>query len=268
MSFSFIQLSAIRFCHLTVFVVTELLELYGPNVATAEAAEYRFHVRITAPPFSDGSGVNELVWSETMCQTRNLLRKWEQEPPGDFHNDINALTLAVISFAGFGRKLESVTEQSQDIPSGYKMSFLRAVSDTTAFMFAILVFPAWLMKITPLAKAQLAHAQLDKYLRAMICKERVAIESGGNVKSRGPTGNLLQAVLKSSYDSVQKEEQQKIGEKTKKGGFTENEVLGNLFIFLLGGKLHMCQCYLQRFSAWLINTFKVMKLLPIRLHTA
>jgi cytochrome P450 len=95
------------------------------------------------------------------------------------------------------------------------------------------------MKITPLAKAQLAYAQLDKYLREMISKERVAIESGGTVKSRGPTGNLLQSVLQSSYDYVQQGEQQKTEEKTKKHGFTENEVLGNLFIFLLAGELHM-----------------------------
>lgn len=176
-----------------------------------------------------------------MCQTRALLRKWERQSPEDLHEDVNALTLAVISLAGFGKKLESVTEQSQDIPSGYKISFLRAISDTTAFMVAILVFPAWLLKITPLAKAQLAHAQLDKYLRAMIHEERVAIESGGNVKSKGPRGNLLQTVLKSSYEVAQEEKQQKKeDEKAKKNGFTEDEVLGNLFIYVLAGELPMC----------------------------
>ncbi|CAG8952971.1 hypothetical protein HYFRA_00003161 [Hymenoscyphus fraxineus] len=213
----------------------KILELYGPNVATAEGAEYRFHVRITAPPLGDSSGVNELVWNETMCQTRTLLRQWEQESPEDLHEDINALTLAVISLAGFGKKLKSVKEQSQDIPSGFKISFLRAISDTTSFMVAILVFPAWLLKITPLAKAHLAHAQLDKYLRAMLAEESVAIESGGNVKSKGPKGNLLQTVLKSAYDVLQEDKQQEIGEKGKKVGFTQDEVLGNLFIYLLAG---------------------------------
>ncbi|RDL40135.1 Uncharacterized protein BP5553_00114 [Venustampulla echinocandica] len=214
----------------------KILELHGPNVATAEGAEYRFHVRITAPPLADGSGVNELVWNETMYQTRTLLCKWEEEPPNDLHEDINALTLAVISLAGFGKKLEAVKEQSQDIPSGYRISFLKAISDTTAFLFPILVFPAWLLKITPLAKAHIAHTQLDKYLRAMICKERVAAESRGNVKSTGPKGNLLQTVLKSSYDVAQVEKQKKVGEqKTRKDGFTDDEVLGNLFIYLLAG---------------------------------
>ncbi|KAE8143180.1 putative cytochrome P450 oxidoreductase [Aspergillus pseudotamarii] len=216
----------------------KLLELYGPNVATAEGAEHRFHLRITAPPLSDGSGVNDLVWTETMRQTRNLLPKWEQESPGNLHEDVNALTLAVISLAGFGKKLDSVTEQTQDIPSGYKISFLRAITDTTAFMVAILVFPAWLLRVSPLAKATLAHAELDKYLRAMIQEEREALDSGGSVASRGPSGNLMQTLLKSSYDVAQEKQQQQKGapsEPSKKHAFTESEVLGNLFIYLLAG---------------------------------
>ncbi|PIG85947.1 hypothetical protein AARAC_004474 [Aspergillus arachidicola] len=93
----------------------KLLELYGPNVATAEGAEHRFHLRITAPPFSDASGVNDLVWTETMRPTGNFLPEWEQGSPGNLHEDVNALTLAVISLAAFGKKLDSVTEQTQDI---------------------------------------------------------------------------------------------------------------------------------------------------------
>ncbi|KAJ5139220.1 cytochrome P450 oxidoreductase [Penicillium bovifimosum] len=220
------------------FIQFKLLELYGPNVATAEGAEHRFHLRITAPPLSDGSGVNELVWTETMRQTRNLLRKWEQESPGDLHEDVNALTLAVISLAGFGKKLDSLTGQSQYIPSGYTLSFLKAITDTTAFMVSILVFPAWLLRVSPLAKARLAHTQLDKYLRAMIREEREALNSGGSVESRGPQGNLLQTLLKSSYEVAQETKQ---GEKeacfgaSRKHAFTESEVLGNLFIYLLAG---------------------------------
>jgi cytochrome P450 len=220
-------------------IIIELLELYGPNVATAEGAEHRFHLRVTAPPLSDGSGVNELVWTETMRQTRNLLHKWEQQSPGNLHEDVNALTLAVISLAGFGKKLDSVTEQPQDIPLGYKISFLRAITDTTAFMVAILVFPAWLLRVSPLAKARMAHTQLDKYLRAMIREEREALDSGGSVGCRGPRGNLLQTLLKSSYDVAQEKQQEQEEappETSRKHAFTESEVLGNLFIYLLAGE--------------------------------
>jgi hypothetical protein len=32
-----------------------------------------FHVRITAPPFNDGSGANDLVWNEASDQARALM---------------------------------------------------------------------------------------------------------------------------------------------------------------------------------------------------
>lgn len=222
--------------------IIELLELYGPNVATAEGAEHRFHLRITAPPLSDTSGVNELVWAETMRQTGSLLHRWEKESPVNLHEDVNALTLAVISLASFGKKLDSNTEQSRHIPSGYKISFLRAITDTTVFMVPILVFPSWLLKVSPLAKAQLAYMQLDKYLRAMIRDERETLDSGGRITSRGPRGNMLQTLIKSSYDVAQEQQQQQqkkegSSEVSKKHAFTESEVLGNLFIYLLAGEL-------------------------------
>jgi hypothetical protein len=44
-------------------VADETLRRYDPNVATTEGKAYNFHVRITAPPFNDGSGANDLVWN-------------------------------------------------------------------------------------------------------------------------------------------------------------------------------------------------------------
>ncbi|USP74921.1 putative cytochrome P450 oxidoreductase [Curvularia clavata] len=217
---------------------TEILEPYGPNVATAEGAEYRFHVRITAPAFSETNGINKLVWDETMHQTQTLLSLWAKEPPKDIHENVNALTLAVISLAAFGKKLESVTDQERDVPTGYKISFLRAISDTTTFMLAILVFPAWLLKISPYAKAQLAHSQLDKYLRGMIRVEKKRIEGGTGEAVKASRRNLLNMVVGSSYEAGLENQKQHamIGkENVKKHAFTDDEVMGNLFIYLLAG---------------------------------
>ncbi|KAM4067577.1 cytochrome p450 [Hirsutella rhossiliensis] len=196
----------------------KILEPYGPNVATAEGSTYRFHVRITAPPFSDGSGVNELVWKETQRQTQLLMQDWTENQPENIGEDVNALTLAVISLAGFGKRLESVKDQTQDIPPGYRLSFLRAISDTTAYMLAILVFPSWLLELTPYAKASLAKKQLEKYMYAMIRQAKQRIES------------VVQAAHDESEDRSTKEPAQ-----SPRRGFNEDEVAGNLFIYLLAG---------------------------------
>jgi cytochrome P450 len=227
---------------------TEILEPYGPNVATAEGAEYRFHVRITAPPFSDSSGVNNVVWNETMRQTEALLNYWARVPPGAIHEHVNALTLAVISLAGFGKRLGTVRDQANHIPPGYNISFLRAISGTTNIMLTILVFPSWLLKISPYAKAQLAHSQLDKYLRQMIRADRAEVENNVRGDTKELHRNLLHMLIRSSYKAGQEEKHQRTAQKdgsTRKHAFTEEEVLGNLFIYLLAGEKLPVENHLQ-----------------------
>ncbi|KAK2017791.1 putative cytochrome P450 oxidoreductase [Colletotrichum eremochloae] len=210
----------------------KILEPYGPNVATAEGSTYRFHLRITAPPFSDGSGANELVWQETARQTELLADKWEHEPPESFDDAINALTLAVISFAGFGKKIVTGQGQTRDIPTGYQISFLQALSDVTKFMLQILVFPSWFLSLTPYASAGLAKTQLEQYMKEMIRREKAHIETG-KVTQTGPRGNLLQSVMLASHSNSQSATNGK--DDSLGRAFNESEVMGNLFIYLLAG---------------------------------
>lgn len=204
----------------------ELLEPYGPNVATAEGKTYQFHVRITAAPFNEASGANELVWSETVLQTRHYLDALSKTREGDFRLDANGLTLAVISRAGFGKKVDW-TAQSGDtghnIPQGYRMSFLRAISDTTHYINAILLLPSWLMSMTPLSQATLAHSQLEKYLREMTRKEKDHISLDKNHESEFARGNLLTSVMRASASEEASSTEKDHTEKKK--GFTEDEVM-------------------------------------------
>lgn len=223
---------------------TELLEPYGPNVATAEGATYRFHVRVTAPPFGDLSGVNELVWKETLHQTRRLCDTWSKQCSHQLDMDVNSLTLGVISLAGFGKKVDWLNSVDQGhVPPGYKISFLKAISDTTAYMVAILLFPGWLLSLSPLRKAHIAHAQLDKYLRQMIREEKSGLEKDSNYQNSNARSNLLSAVIRASRTEAHMDSQ-KTGS-SRKDMFTENEVMGNLFIYLLAGKIIPCHHPLQ-----------------------
>ncbi|KAI5200803.1 hypothetical protein E4T38_06384 [Aureobasidium subglaciale] len=215
----------------------KLLEPYGPNVATTEGKNYQFHVRITAPPFGDLSGVNSLVWRETLKQTQVLCEAWSKESSRSLSGDLNALTLSVISLAGFGKQINWTTsdEEHQDIPEGYIMSFLKAISDTTGFMVAILLFPGWLLRMTPLKKANEAHMELDKYLRQMIRNERGRIAAGATSDTRAVAtrGNLLTSLLEASHSESKSSKNSSDG--VQKRAFTEDEVMGNLFIYLLAG---------------------------------
>ncbi|KAI2621580.1 putative cytochrome P450 oxidoreductase [Xylaria nigripes] len=210
----------------------QMLEPYGPNVVTAEGSTYRFHVRMVAPSFGDNTGVNQLVWQETSRQTKLLMDIWTKVAPKNLDTDINALTLAIISLAGFGKRLESVEEQSQDIPTGYKVSFLSALRNTARNILPILLFPVWLLNITPYAEASLAKQQLDKYLRQLIQNERArGVDNEADLMSRA---DLLHTVVH-AVASEEDKDQTTNGGKVIKKGFTEDEVMGNLFIYMLAG---------------------------------
>ncbi|KAI9739476.1 MAG: Cytochrome P450 monooxygenase prx9 [Claussenomyces sp. TS43310] len=211
----------------------KMLEAYGPNVTTAEGKVYNFHVRITAPPFSDQNGANDLVWKETMFQTRLLMESWSKETSRELQLDVNALTLAVISLTGFGRRVDwtSKSKDESKPPSGYRISFLKAIHDTTGYITAILLFPRWFLSLTPWREAAVAHQQLEKYMRELIRSEKAQISQNKDHQSSTAHGNLLKSLLKASAA----EGAANSNPNTKKQGFTEDEVLGNLFLYLLAG---------------------------------
>jgi cytochrome P450 len=205
----------------------EVLEPYGPNVVTTEGKAYNFHVRITAPPFNDGSGANDLVWNEASDQTCALMESWSQEnTTRDLSLDIQRLTLAVIAYTGFGKRLDFKAAETK-IPSGYKMSLHHALDLVTTFMIKILLIPKWIMNMTSMKKIALAHGELEKYMREMIRTETANLSKDSEYESADAKGNLLTSILRASaYEA-------KSAGRTQ--AFSEDEVLGNLFLYLIAG---------------------------------
>ncbi|TGJ85045.1 hypothetical protein E0Z10_g3720 [Xylaria hypoxylon] len=208
----------------------KILEPYGPNVVTAEGSTYRFHLRITAPSFSESTGINELVWQETTRQTKLLMDNWTKGLTKKLEEDVGAMTLGVISLAGFGKRVESVHEQSKDVEAGFEISFLTGLQLIARHIFAVLVFPTWFLDWTPWAQASLAKRQLEKYLRAMIRNGSKPLAPDDSIAKGSVT--LLDSIVGTAREDAQNTQNQLKG---KRHGFTENEVMGNLFIYLLAG---------------------------------
>lgn len=150
----------------------------------------------------------------------------------DLSLDINRLTLGVISYTGFGQRLEfstEITDSTSTNPPGFKLSLLHALHTVVTYMVKILIVPKWLMKITPMANIALAHTELEHYMRAMIKSETAKVEKDAEYQSSDAKGNLLTSLLRASA-----KEGAALG-KGRKHAFTEDEVLGNLFLYLLAG---------------------------------
>jgi hypothetical protein len=207
------------------------------NVATAEGKSYQFHVRITAPPFGDLSGVNNLVWRETVHQTKRLTEAWAESPPTEIQKAVNVLTLAIISLAGFGKRLErSKNGENEGVPAGYQLSFLHALQDTLHYMVPILLFPRC---STPCHTTQSSPSA--RPIRSISARDHPRPKgkaiSGHYHSDKQSRGNLLTAVVRASMvsdlEQSPKESSRSSGE--RKQGFTEDETMGNVFIYLLAG---------------------------------
>jgi cytochrome P450 len=158
---------------------------------------------------------------------------WSQDGSiRDISLDISRLTLGVISYAAFGEQLDftaAVSDLKSTIPPGYKLSLLHALHTVVKNMIQILVLPEWVMRMTGMSHLVLARTELEKHMRGMIQSETAMLEKDVEYKSARAPGTLLTSLLRAS---VKEGPTQGDG---RKHAFTEDEVLGNVFIFFVAG---------------------------------
>ncbi len=138
----------------------KIVEVFGPSVLSTEGSTWRMHRKATAPAFSEE--LHGLVWTESLRQVDQMVKTWQgrhgNSPDSmyvaDLGRDTIALTLHVISRAGFGVSLSwpgqkdqvEVTEElksfsSEDIPKGHDMTFRDALEGTLTNFLWFVIFP-------------------------------------------------------------------------------------------------------------------------------
>ena len=139
----------------------KIVEVFGPSVLSTEGSVWRAHRKATAPAFSEE--LHGLVWTESLRQVEQMIDTWQRRRGNsrdeilvaDLGNDTIALTLNIISKAGFGVSLswpghEDRTESaedlkgfgSEDIPKGHDMTYRDALQGTlTNFLWFVIFSP-------------------------------------------------------------------------------------------------------------------------------
>ena len=102
------------------------------------------------------------------------------------------------------------------------------------YMIPVLLMPRWLMYMSPLRGAAIAHTEFEQYVREMIREQKDSISTHGGNGSGSVRGNLLTSVLQASADEASASAKSN-DYVTRKQAFTEDEVMGNLFLYLLAG---------------------------------
>lgn len=136
-----------------------------------------------------------------------------------------------MSCAGFGRPA-NWTESVSTIPAGHTMTLTNSIFNVVTHLPHILLCPNWLLARSPWKIAYEAYVDFDKYMHEFLASEKAELSRNSDYEGR-VRGNLLTAILKSSTESSEKGNEVTPG--VRRTTFTDNEVLGNVFMFLMAG---------------------------------
>ncbi|CUA76997.1 Cytochrome P450 3A31 [Rhizoctonia solani] len=197
----------------------EILKGFGSNLLVTDGEQWKRQRRIAAPAFSDKN--NRLVWETAKGFVEQMINTWgdgKSITVHDIGDDLALpLSLCVIAKAGFGY---DVSWSNNIATPGYKLTFRDALSTASKTMHLPLLLPNWAWGLRKSWRdAKQAHDELRLYLHEMIRSRRELKEQ------------QAQELINQKHDLFN----QLIYARDAEDMLTEDELIGNVFIFLLGG---------------------------------
>jgi cytochrome P450 len=187
-------------------------------------------------------------WQETIDQGQKMLQSWvKDEEEGKsierVMDDTMRLSLHVISRAGFGRRLEWPTKDAKEkidqeyndpskirneeegIDEGHTMSYTYAIHCLLDNILAQFLLPRWMISRFPskrLRKANEAFHEWGNYMKEMVENKKLELAQEKKTDNMDLMGQLVRGQLD--------------GQKVRgTSTLTDEEVLGNMFVFILAG---------------------------------
>lgn len=221
----------------------EIINLFGPSVASTDGADWSRHRRITATPFNERN--NRIVWSESVRQTAQMLAYFKDRvgPAGStaLGDDAMTLTLHILTSAGLGFSYDfrGSQETSKDqTPDDTTLSYrdcLAAVLDSFLLM-ALLPKRIWSLPWLPrkLQDFVTQKAQLKRYMEQMVEQTRY-----DGSPDQHNTSNLLSILVQKNEEARQQKTTTSAegdgAASSSKKGLSDPELYGNIFIYSFAG---------------------------------
>lgn len=201
--------------------LTEVLNVFGPNMSTVDGQQWKTQRKMTATCFNEPN--NQIVWSESLYLAKDMLRYWTSKPElKTTADDTRTLSLHVLSRAGFGKsfKFEGHDERQESSPSAsYKASLQTILENCVLIMVLGTKFleKPWLpRKLRVLHEACVAF---KGYMTDLYEEEKRAVAEG-----RSTDKNLMNSMVRASQELA-----------VDGNGMTEQEIYGNMFVFNFAG---------------------------------
>ncbi|KIW83245.1 hypothetical protein Z517_02490 [Fonsecaea pedrosoi CBS 271.37] len=207
-----------------------ILNIFGPSLITSDGENWARQRRLIAPNINEK--ISGLVFGESCRQTREMLASYVDDLKGvtdDTMRGMKQIAINVLGVAGFGIS-QPWKEEKSSRPKGYRTTYMEATRTVVENIIEAAVLPAKLLTLPIFAPAWqiIGHAknEFPVHTREMLENERKLQRD-----SPEPRSNLMSMLVRLA-DSSQPQ-----GDADSKNtqGLSEEEILGNLFIFTSAG---------------------------------
>jgi cytochrome P450 len=208
-----------------------ILGKFGANVLTSNDDVWAKQRKVVAGVINER--ISRAVWEESLRQTEGLLGEVYERADGRvvetnaLFDMMKKITIHVLSGVGMGAKVDWQSHAGDEKPrEGYKLTYIEACKTVISAVGGPIVLPIWLMKSWPrflpghefLQALAPAMVEFPIHTKHLLDEERKRANShGGGTKS-----NIMSQLLSAS-------------EKDDAKALSEDEMLGNLFIFTAAG---------------------------------
>jgi len=118
-----------------------VLNVYGKNLSTTDDEEWQRHRKVTAITFTERN--NELVWHESIAQSKAMLDYWmEHQPVTTISDDTKVFTLNVLAAAIFNKHypFEGIKEKAISTTEDDRYRYRDSLSKILSKIVQIFVF--------------------------------------------------------------------------------------------------------------------------------
>ncbi|OJK03599.1 hypothetical protein ASPACDRAFT_49716 [Aspergillus aculeatus ATCC 16872] len=190
--------------------ITELLDVFGPNVATTLGADWQRHRKIVAAPFNES--LNSFVWDEAIAQAQAMLASTGPSPAGGLGADIRTLALNVLAATGFKRPQSfHSSQEAQTLESrSYSESLNLVMRDT----FLIMIIPPWILRLPVFpSRCRRVGQAVEVFKQHML------------TMGQPGTGTLMSSLIRES----------EVTRHSNRKPLTIHEILGNIYVINFAG---------------------------------
>ncbi|KAK5050358.1 hypothetical protein LTR84_003639 [Exophiala bonariae] len=225
----------------TTEIAGVILNVFGPNVLTSNGEDWSRQRKLIAPNLNEK--ISKLVFGESTSQARQMLSSYVDDFQGvtdDTMRGMKAIALNVLGTVGFGISRPWKKGKDEKPEEGFKLTYMDVVWTLVENIVEAAIMPTKLLT-SPLFSPPwhaIGHAKVEFpiHTRRMLERERTRQNTSSETSS-----NLMSMIVRLVDETASgggNDTNDTVDEKNVKKkslSMSEEEILGNLFVFTAAG---------------------------------